>query len=50
MFCHEQEMSAERRHAGFDGVKGTKKREGKKQVSAESLNIMSVYVKACVIC
>ena len=49
MFCHEQEMSAERRWI-FDGVKGTKKRERKKQVSAESLNIMSVYVKACVIC
>ena len=48
--CHEREMSAERRHAAFDGVKGTERRERKKGVSAESPNILSVYVKTCVIC
>lgn len=29
VLCHEPEMSAERRHVVFDGVKGTEKRERK---------------------
>ncbi len=30
LLCHRQEMSAERRHAVLDGVKGTEKRERKR--------------------
>lgn len=50
LLCHEQGTSAEGRHAVCEGVTGTEKRERKKGVSTESLNILSVYIKTCDMC
>lgn len=45
MLCHKKEMSAQRRHTVFDGVNETEQIKGR-----GSLNILSLYVKTCVIC